>query len=621
MRKLLASNRIMVQGSSLAYVRYHDDLPPFPITALWNDTQSGSGMNKVYVVQTTRKVIERCLLMATDPGDLVLDPTCGSGTTAYVAEQWGPHSITIDTSRIASPSPGPGSWERAIPTTYSPTAARGRRRRPSRALCPEHAARSRQRATGIRLRAGAAHHAEKASPTTPRSTSSTKNGRPRWNRSRAALDEALKHSRHTGVGGMESPREADAGWHGGGPHGGQPRLVGGSGSPPGADRRASIAAKAGCGIPLRQALPTTRKRSASQGPLRWRACRRIAASASTPTILSSIPHSTQARGQARSGRRRRRPVCAGDPGRSRRRRPAGPRERQARVLVAGPLAGRRCIAAEGRYADDAKGATGREKRRPRIFIGPEYGTVSHNDLSAAAREALEAGFDLLVACGFDFEAVATEFSKLGPLPILKARMNADLHMADDLRTTGKGISLRRVRRARHRAGACHVGAWRRPAASENRRGGRVSPRVAGEVRSDNADGIACWFIDTDYDEQSFFVRHAYFLQQGGDPAAPLQTTLKAEIDADAWESLRSDTSRPFAKPAGGPDRREGDQPPRRRSDESVSGVRAAPQVERVLHNPSPPGFFDPAVAVAFPLAFRRCSLPPRTAPETARHGV
>src|SRR5688500_95448 len=101
MDRMKAASRLMVQGKSLAYVRYHDDFPAFPLTSLWNDTQSGSGMDKVYVVQTNQKVIGRCILMTTDPGDLTLDPTCGSGTTASVAEQWGRRWITIDTSRVA----------------------------------------------------------------------------------------------------------------------------------------------------------------------------------------------------------------------------------------------------------------------------------------------------------------------------------------------------------------------------------------------------------------------------------------------------------------------------------------------------------------------------------------
>ncbi len=185
------------------------------------------------------------------------------------------------------------------------------------------------------------------------------------------------------------------------------------------------------------------------------------------------------------------------------------------------------------------------EKRAAIFIGPEFGTVQRADLVAAAREAGDAGFDVLIACAFNYEAHTTEFTKLGRIPVLKARMNADLHMADDLKNTGKGnlfvifgepdITLL-------------------PA-----EGGRVRVKVngvdvfhpgTGEVRSDGPDGIACWFIDTDYNEESFFVRHAYFLG-ANDPYSSLKTTLKAEIDPEAWATLNSDTSRPFAKPQQG----------------------------------------------------------------------
>ena len=168
----------------------------------------------------------------------------------------------------------------------------------------------------------------------------------------------------------------------------------------------------------------------------------------------------------------------------------------------------------------------------------------------AAREAAEAGFDVLVACAFNFEAHATEFNKLGALPVLKARMNADLHMADDLANTGKGnlfvifgepdIEIVPVDGDGPDAG--HV--------SVKIRGVDVFHPSTGEVRSDGADGIACWFIDTDYNDESFFVRQAYFLG-ANDPYKALRTTLKAEIDADAWATLHSDTSRPFASPASG----------------------------------------------------------------------
>jgi adenine-specific DNA-methyltransferase len=102
MKRLLEANRIEVVGNSPRYVQYADDFPVSRIQGLWTDTGiAGFASDKVYVVQTNTKVIQRCLLMCTDPGDLVLDPTCGGGTTAYVAEQWGRRWITIDTSRIA----------------------------------------------------------------------------------------------------------------------------------------------------------------------------------------------------------------------------------------------------------------------------------------------------------------------------------------------------------------------------------------------------------------------------------------------------------------------------------------------------------------------------------------
>ena len=202
------------------------------------------------------------------------------------------------------------------------------------------------------------------------------------------------------------------------------------------------------------------------------------------------------------------------------------------------------VCAEGRYleGDDVE-------KRAAIFIGPEFGTVQRADLVEAAREAGDAGFDVLIACAFNYEAHATEFSKLGRIPVLKARMNADLHMAEDLKNTGKGNlfvifgepDIDTDPDARPMDGkhcACKVN------------GVDVFKPQTGEVISDGADGIACWFIDTDYNEESFFVRHAYFLG-ANDPYSALKTTLKAEIDAEAWATLNSDTSRPFDKPKSG----------------------------------------------------------------------
>jgi adenine-specific DNA-methyltransferase len=197
------------------------------------------------------------------------------------------------------------------------------------------------------------------------------------------------------------------------------------------------------------------------------------------------------------------------------------------------------LCAEGRYPE------GGRERRAGIFVGPEFGTVTRPDLVDAAKEAGDAGFDVVIACGFNYDAHATEFAKLGAIPVLKARMNADLHMADDLKTTGKG-NLFVV------FGEPDIEV--RPAADGHLeveiKGVDVFDPSTGEVRADDVDGIALWMVDTAYDGESFFVRHAYFLG-ANDPYKALKTTLKAEIDEEAWDSLRSAVSRPFPKPATG----------------------------------------------------------------------
>jgi adenine-specific DNA-methyltransferase len=102
MSKLIMAKRVVLSGSSLAYKRFLNDFRAQELGNLWTDTGTGSFTDtKVYVVQTGTKIIGRCLMMVTDPGDLVLDPTCGSGTAAFGAEQWGRRWITIDTSRVA----------------------------------------------------------------------------------------------------------------------------------------------------------------------------------------------------------------------------------------------------------------------------------------------------------------------------------------------------------------------------------------------------------------------------------------------------------------------------------------------------------------------------------------
>ena len=186
------------------------------------------------------------------------------------------------------------------------------------------------------------------------------------------------------------------------------------------------------------------------------------------------------------------------------------------------------------------------KRRAAIFIGPEFGTVQRADLVAGAREAGDAGFDVLIACAFNYDAHAAEFSKLGRIP--RAQSSDECRLAYGRRSQEhwQGKPVRHLRR-------------NRTLSSCRSRDGRLRVKVkgvdvfdpsTGEVRSDGADGIACWFIDTDYNEESFFVRHAYFLG-ANDPYKALKTTFKAEINQEAWETLHSDTSRPFDRPKSG----------------------------------------------------------------------
>ena len=204
------------------------------------------------------------------------------------------------------------------------------------------------------------------------------------------------------------------------------------------------------------------------------------------------------------------------------------------------------VCAEGRYAEGG-GERGRE-RRAGVFIGPEFGTVSRADLIAAADEAADAGFDVLIACAFSYDAHASEFK--GAIPVLKARMNADLHMAEDFRNTGKGNLFVIFGEPDIEVIPVEIGGIHTEQFRVKIHGVDVFHPNTGEVRSDGADGVACWFIDTDYNGESFFVRHAYFLG-ANDPYKSLRTTLNAEIDPEAWETLHSDTSRPFDRPASG----------------------------------------------------------------------
>jgi adenine-specific DNA-methyltransferase len=156
------------------------------------------------------------------------------------------------------------------------------------------------------------------------------------------------------------------------------------------------------------------------------------------------------------------------------------------------------VCAEGRYLE------GDHERRAAIFLGPEFGTVARADLVDAAREAADARFDVVIACAFNFDAHSAELERIGRLPILKARMNPDLHMAGELKNTGSGnlfVVFGEPDIAIEPAGEDRI--------RVRIKGVDVFKPQTGEIESGGPDTIALWFIDTDYNEESFFVRHAY----------------------------------------------------------------------------------------------------------------
>jgi adenine-specific DNA-methyltransferase len=614
--------------------------------------------------------------MATDPGDLVLDPTCGSGTTAFAAEQWGRRWITIDTSRVALALARARLMGARYPFYLLADSKDGQAKE----------AELTKTAPSTKETFGNVRHGfvyERVPHVTLKSIANNAEIDVIWDEFRKTL-EPLRSRLNETLGKKweewEIPREPDPKWSE-------------TASQLHADwweKRiarqreidASIAARADTEYLYDKPYEDKRKVRVA-GPFTVEALsphRSVALDDESRLETSNLttnhyPQTTNERegfvemvldNLKTSGVQQAHKVDKID----------------FTSLVPWPG---RYICAVSEYLE------GDKPRRAGIFVGPEFGTVSRPDLVEAAREAGDADFDVVVSCAFSYDAHSSEFDKLGRIPILKARMNADLHMADDLKNTGKGNlfvifgepditvvsgrwivdsggrlvanyeqvaelsglgSLEEI----NRLGGSDLPSLKRLCAGrtvrpdesgppggrvggiQHRGGGgsgvdgRVSPvprdreRIAGgdgdalsdrastgdaphgglgtdggagsgdredaerakalpaiqeltaasfplslttthyaqatihgvdvfdprtgEIRSDNADGIACWFIDTDYNGESFFVRHAYFLG-ANDPYKSLKTTLKAEIDEDAWSTLNRDTSRPFDKPTTG----------------------------------------------------------------------
>jgi adenine-specific DNA-methyltransferase len=527
MPKLIRARRLEATGTTLSYIRYAGDFPVTPISNFWDDTGWTLGAEKTYVVQTGTKIVERCMLMTTDTGDLVLDPTCGSGTTAYVAEQWGRRWITIDTSRVALTL----ARARIMGARYQFYLLADSRAGQLKEAEIKGTAPSSQAVNG-NIRCGFVY--ERVSHITLKSIANNEEINVIWDKwqivmepLRKELNAALKETWQE----WQIPGEADKAWpeaskklHAEWWHARLARQK---------EIDKSIASKAEFEYLYDKPYEDSGKvRVAGPFTVDSLSPHRVLGVDENDELIDTAREDSHEYGAKQSFAQM---ILENL-------KTAGVQQahKQDKIIFTSlvPWPGD-MICAEGHYME------GETEKRAAIFVGPEFGTVQRADLVAAAREAGDAGFDVLISCAFNYEAHATEFIKLGRIPVLKARMNADLHMAENLKNTGKGnlfvvFGEPDIDLLPEKDGKLRVKV----------KGVDVFKPQTGEVVSDNADGIACWLIDTDYNEESFFVRHAYFLG-ANDPYNALKTTLKAEIDAEAWESLHSDMSRPFEKPKSG----------------------------------------------------------------------
>ena len=449
--------------------------------------------------------------MATDPGDLVLDPTCGSGTTAAVAEQWGRRWITIDTSRVALAL----ARTRLMATKH-----------PYYLLADSAEGRAKEQAVSGRIQPDTPTHGdvrhgfvyERAPHVTLKSIANNAEIDVLWEEAQATL-EPLRTTLNAALGQSweewQIPRDADPTWLG------EARQAHAAWWAARIERQrridASIAKKADIET-LYDRPYEDRSRVRVAGPFTVESLSpHRAVPGDEDELLDRAAPGTASPADPRPGPASNRPRRGAAP---------APVDFAAMVLehlrTAGvhqsrkaesirftsltPWPGER-IGAEGRYLE------AETERRAAILFGPEFGTLSRTDLVAAAREASDARFDVLIACAFNYDAHASELTKLGPMPILKARMNPDLHMADNLKNTGRG-NLFVV------FGEPDLVIEPVPASDAGGAADLVRIRIlgvdvfdpqTGDIRSDDTDSIAAWFIDTDYNEESFFVRHAYFL--------------------------------------------------------------------------------------------------------------
>jgi adenine-specific DNA-methyltransferase len=495
--RLITANRLFTLGSTLYFKLYFSDFGYKSLENTWTDTAAGFTEAKVYVVQTNTKVVERCTLMTTDPGDLILDPTCGSGTTAFVAEQWGRRWITIDTSRVALALARQRLMASRFPFYLLADSHEGRSRESELSATPLPPANP----SGD-IRHGFVY--DRVQRITLKSIAN--NPDIQQGMSREDVDAAIR--RHAEFELLYDKPFEDR----------KKVRVSGPFTVESLSPHRSLAF-AGSAVDGTGAINADGEHGVSHGDASFE-----------QTILANLR--TAGIQNGRKGER---------------------------LLfdTVEPYAAA-YIHALGERHETSDGTP----RRVGITIGPQYGTVGPAFIKDAAREANRTGdLDLLCVLAFAFDPavlgqgddyvasdegfanVAAE-RRLGKVPVLLVRMNADLVMGEELKKTGAG-NLFTV------FGEPDVEV--REEGDDLRvmlHGVDVYDPNTGEVRSNDTGQIALWMIDTAYNEESFFVRHCYFTG-GQDPFARLKRALKADIDEDAWASLYQTESRPFPRPDTG----------------------------------------------------------------------
>jgi adenine-specific DNA-methyltransferase len=547
LERVLKAERLFAARNSLRYKRLLTDFPWTEYTNVWTDTVVGSfHEDKMYVVQTSPKVVARCLLMTTDPGDLVLDPTCGSGTTAYVAEQWGRRWITIDTSRVAIALARTRLMSARFPYYVLADSPEGQRQNAELGMPDEQKAEFGASTLGgqssaydikkgfvykriphITLKSIAnneeidAIHAKWQEQLEPLRAKINKLAKQKWEeweipREVEGSDDLKSSLREWWRLRRERQKEIDA----------------------------SIAKRADTELLVDQPYEDN-KRIRVTGPF---------------TVESLSPHrvlaadeerpASEVEGQKESSAGQFETLIIDNL------KKAGVqntrRKERLKFDRLEPYAGT-WLHATGEYTETSPSPSqgegkGVRVKRVAVSIGSEHGTVGPEQVKEAAKDAVQGiGFDLLVVCGFAFDPhVSEEAKRYGKLTVLTARMNPDLAMGDELlKKTGAG-NLFMV------FGEPDLDVKTRKDGQlvVTIKGVDVYDPTTGEIRSSSTDDIACWFIDTDYNGESFFVRHAYFTG-AGDPYDRLKRALRAEIDEAAWSALYSTKSYPFDAPKSG----------------------------------------------------------------------